>query len=283
MKSLIFFLVMAVGFSAVASECATTADTGTSTLVLVHVEDTLKISHVENFWDSLNYNRDTKKKYLGMASALNILAHTNPNFHFVYLTQDPDLVLGKIEREFVQKNGFPGGEFKTYNSTGGADLPIATLGSIIALGKYQRVIILGHNGGLDTKVFNQVAINFSNGVLVLPYVHIVYSTSSTTEVGNVLFPEQTGFVTSVELMLDWQQKGLVKAADALKFVTATSAQVINENTNATKDEYAVPSFVNCDDFQWKWDLGGELAFLSPFRDYLINRCHMEVPLAGFNL
>jgi len=87
------------------------------TFVIANVEDTLKLSHVRNFWDSLNFVNSTRKRFLGMGEAFQLLAKNNPNFRFIYLTQSPQLVNGKNEREFLNRNDFPKGVHTTYDPT----------------------------------------------------------------------------------------------------------------------------------------------------------------------
>lgn len=252
-----------------------------SGLVVVNVEDTLKISHIQDFWDSLNYNMDYKKRFMGMNAALNILAKNNPGYSFVYLTRGTELMAGKIEREFILNNNFPRGDFKAFNREN--QDPIARMNSLrklITASSAQKVILMSHNGGKDPEIFNKLAAEFKTPQ-VLPYVHVVYSTSSIVEIGTSLFPEQTGYVTSVELLMDWQQKGLVELTEALKFATVMVKRVVAEDPELKKlEEYSIPPFVNCDDFQWRWATDGEFQVLAPLREHLIKRCHMQAPLAG---
>lgn len=250
------------------------------TLVVVNVEDTLKISHVRNFWDSLNYVNSTRKRFMGTSDAFSLLARHNPDFKFVYLTQSPQLVMGKNEREFLNKNDFPKGSHATYDSNQDAALRLKVVSDVIDIHKPQRVILVSHNGSPDTEVFHKLTAQFKE-IVFIPYIHIVYSTLSISEVGNVLFPEQTGYVTTVELLLDWQQRGLIDVAGAVPLMRALKDRILVENVEASGIyEYGIPSFVNCDDFQWRWTVDGVYQFLAPLREHLINRCHMQAPLAS---
>lgn len=250
-------------------------------LVIVNVEDTLKIAHIQNFWDSLNYNTDSKRRFMGMAQALQILARSNPQYRFVYLTRPVELVAGKTEREFVLNNKFPRGEFRTYSKDNTTDTRIDVLRKTLSFYAVHNVILLGHNGSPDPMVFKTVAAEFTN-INFNQYIHVVYSTSATSELGISLAPEQTGFVTAVELLVDWQQRGLADPTETLKFATTMVNRVIMEDPEMHKmEEFAIPSFVNCDDFQWRWSTEGDYKILAPLRDHLINRCHMQAPLAGY--
>lgn len=248
------------------------------TLVIANVEDTLKLSHARNFWDSLNYVNSTRKRYLGMSDALNLLEKNNPEFHFIYLTQSPQLVAGKNEREFLNRNDFPKGSQVTYDSNQDVDARLVVLNDVISKTKPKRVILLSHNGSPDVEVFHRLIPQFPN-IAFHSYLHIIYSASAISEVGNVLTPEQTGYVTSVELLAEWQQKGFIDFKGAKTTMMVLRDRILAENVEAAGiSEFGIPSFVNCDDFQWRWSVTGEYDFLAPMRDHLINRCHnMQTP------
>jgi hypothetical protein len=146
----------------------------------------------------------------------------------------------------------------------------------------KNVILMGHNGGLDPQVFQNVANEFKK-IQFYQYLHLVYSTSAVSELGTVLFPSQTGYVTAAELVLDWQNHQLVGLTETVKFVTTMVDRVLAEDPQASRmEEYAIPSFVNCDDFQWRWSTEGDFKVLAPLREHLMNRCHMQAPLAGYS-
>ncbi len=255
---------------------------GRQGLVVINVEDTLKIAHIQNFWDSLNYNTNTQKRFMGMVSALQILARNNPGFQFVYLTRPPELVAGKVERQFVVENGFPRGEFQSYAIDSTAETREGVLREIIRRSTVKRVILIGHNGGPDPQVFQAIAKEFQN-IQFYQYLHLVYSTSSSSELGMALFPEQTGYVTAAELVVDWQIHQLTDPVESLKFVTTMVDRVIAEDPEAPRaDVYAIPAFVNCADFQWRWTTEGDFKVLVPLREHLMNRCHKQAPPAGYS-
>ncbi|MBS1971991.1 MAG: DUF2183 domain-containing protein [Bdellovibrionales bacterium] len=251
-------------------------------LVVVNVEDTLKIAHIQNFWDSLNYNTNTKKRFMGMAPALQMLARNNPGFQFVYLTRPPELVAGKTERQFVVENRFPRGEFRSYAIDSTAETREGVLRDIMRRTSVKKVILIGHNGSPDPQVFQNVTKEFQS-IQFYQYLHLVYSTSAVSELGTVLFPEQTGYVTAAELVVDWQIHQLLDPTESLKFIATMVDRVIAEDPETPRmEEYAIPSFVNCDDFQWRWSTEGDFKVLAPLREHLMNRCHMQAPLAGYS-
>lgn len=250
------------------------------TLVIIHVEDTLKLSHALNFWDSLNYSRDSKRRFIGMNAALSLLERKNPRMSFVYLTQGAALLAGKTEQEFVKNNSFPKGLFADYSSLSIKEDRLLVLEKLIRSANPTRVILMSHNGGPDLDIFHELVAKFRH-VTFMPYAHMVYS-SSSSEFGSFPYSEQTGYVTAVELLVDWQQKGLLDYSEALKLSQALIPRIVAETAETVGVlEYAVPNFMNCDNFQWRWAVDKDYSFLAPLHEYLINRCHAQAPLAGY--
>jgi len=249
-------------------------------LVVINVEDTLKIAHIQNFWDSLNYNTNTKKRFLGMVEALRLLARSNPSYRFVYLTRPQELVAGKIEREFISNNKFPLGEFRNYSMDPMVKTRAEILRNLLTEYPVKNVVFMGHNGGPDPDVFSLISKEFIN-INFHQYIHTVYSTSGAMALGRELYSEQTGFLTAVELIVDWQQRGLT-GMDSLKLVKSLISKVLSEASDQTHlDEIAIPSFVNCDAFRWRWPVEGDFVVLAPVRKHLLDRCYVQEPLAGF--
>lgn len=245
------------------------------TLVVVNIEDTLKVSHVQHFWDSLNYNNDTKKKFLGMEGALNLLLQQDSATQFYYLAQGPELMAGLAEREFIKRNDFPKGRFLRYRRHSSSGERLGLLRSLMEQTKPTQVIVISHNGGPDPEVFNDLASEFSE-IAFKQYFHIVYSTSSLTELGSGLFPYQIGYVTAAELVADWRMRELTRPAQSLRFSRDLVKKVLGSGQGVGQgSELVTPDFLLCDDFQWIWPTAGDYQYLTALRDYLRNRCYTK--------
>jgi hypothetical protein len=251
------------------------------TLVISQIVDTLKLAHIQNFWDSLNYNTDTKQGFIGMNMALSQLAHKCPANVIVYLTQGSELLAGKAEREFIKNNHFPRGKFTTYSTVLSKEGRADILRNLIKGTDPGQVVLISHNGGVDSEVFHALAAEYKD-LPFMQYFHLVYSTNSPSEVGRFLFSEQTGYVTAVELMVDWQLKGLTDFTETELITRSLIPRIVLEDPDASGiSEYAVPRFVNCDDFQWRWSVENDYSFLAPLRTHLVDRCLTQVPLTGY--
>lgn len=244
----------------------------TDTLIITTVEDTLKISHIRNFWDSLNYTGSTRKGFLGMKEVFGIVENENRDFHFVYLTQSPELVSGKNEQEFLKKSSFPRGVNVVYSSNATVESRVRLIKQIFQNHRPKNVIFLSHNGSQDVVVFHELWREFPE-INILTYIHFIYSPSSVSEVGSVLFPEQNSFVTPVELLLDLQLQGIASSSKAMATMKFLQERILTEDAKVIGGyEVAIPSFVNCEGFQWRWSLDEEYQFLTSLRDLLEKRC-----------
>lgn len=262
-------------FEILYSETSARAQAG-EPLVIVNVEDTLKLVHARNFWDSLNYAADQKRRFLGMEEALNLLAETHPGIRFVYLSQSPELAAGKVEENFLKRNGFPKGEKEIYNSNFDKDTRFKILRGIMEASHPSQVFLLSHNGSLDVEAFHDLVSQYPETPF-FPFIHMIYSTTSSSETGRALYPEQTGYVTAAELLVDWDLKGLVEPERALRTAEDLVPRILKEDPTARGVyEFALPKFVHCDDFQWQWPVGERYEFLAPLRDHLAVRCDRQV-------
>ncbi|MBC7371782.1 MAG: hypothetical protein H7326_09460 [Bdellovibrionaceae bacterium] len=243
-----------------------------ATLIIAEVEDTLKIAHMQSFWDALNYVQDTESRFLGMNEVLQLLAKSPISANFVYSIQPLELLAGRVQAEFLTKNKFPRGQIVPHRSSDDVDIRAQYLRESILQHNPTQVILIGHNGGIDTEVFAQLKRDFPK-IHFYVYIHLVYSTNAEVEVGRSLEDGQTGFVTAVELLLDLNRQSLVGDA-ALKDLSAQLLpRILAETSVSTEKEKAIPVFVNCQNFYWGWDLTGKFSFASPLKDYLTARCH----------
>lgn len=247
-------------------------------LVIAQVEDTLKVSHAQHFWDSLNYVRDTKSRFLGMNEALRLFLNSNPQASVVYITLSQELVAGQMQIEFLRKNNFPPGTFFSYPPTEEVGLRLETLRTIMKSVQPKRVLLLGHNGGLDIEVYDTL-VNEYPSIEFLSYLHMVYSTYTETEIGKLLRRGQVGYVTAVEWLLDLEQKKLISTQSLKDFAQTFIPRIMNEKTGLGKtrlpsqpEEIAIPAFVNCENFRWRWELTEELDFIAPLKSFLLGRC-----------
>jgi hypothetical protein len=243
-----------------------------STLVIADVDDTLKITHSQSFWDSLNYVQDTSSRFMGMEDVFKILAAPPTQASFVYLAQPQELLAGRVQSEFLNLNHFPQGLVVHGRADDGVELRLQTLSNILKSQPTDRVILVGNNGGFDAEVFSRLVQQFPK-IHFLTYVHVVYSTNADTEVGKTVLDGQTGYVTAVEMLLDLDQNQVVSLVSVRPLMNSLITRIlVDTKTPAPGKDRAIPNFVNCENFYWKWDLTTVYSFAAPLKDYLADRC-----------
>ncbi|MBK9322460.1 MAG: hypothetical protein IPM97_05830 [Bdellovibrionaceae bacterium] len=268
MKMATIFMSLVLGFSSV----GLASNSSSNPLVVVTVEDTLKLSHSLNFWDSLNYVHDSESRFLGMNKVLNLLVSYRPATSLIYLTEPSELLAGSVQVEFLKKNSFPRGHFLSYKEATDVSHRLEILRNAMAIFKPAKVVLIGHNGGVDVEVFQSLAQGYPE-VEFYQYLHVLYSPNSQDEAGHFLSPFQRGYVTAVELLIDLQQKRLVEANASTKLAKELTREILFKDSNPESKVVGIPSFAKCEVFIWSWDVLNRFSFLAPLKEHLSKRCY----------
>ena len=248
------------------------AELKSTMLVIAEVEDTLKIAHMQSFWDALNYVQDSESRFLGMTEVLQSLAASPTSATFVYSTQSLELMAGRVNAEFLTKNHFPPGQIVPHRSSDNTDIRVQSLRQVILQNKPEQIILIGHNGGNDTEVFARLTREFPD-IRFTSYIHIVYSANAEVEIGRTPEDGQIGYVTSVELLLDLNRLNFVSDKNLKALASVLVPKVLSEAQGSTDKVKAIPAFVNCENFYWRWDLQDKFDFVQTLKEYLAARCH----------
>ncbi len=271
MKIVTIFISLYLGYN---STCIAVS-TAHKLMVVANVEDTLKVAHSQNFWDSLNYVHDSESRFLGMNGVLKLLLDHNPSTSLIYLLEPQELLAGPVQLEFLKKNDFPRGYSISYRKNSDFESRLDILRNAVQVIKPTRVVLIGHNGGVDIEAYQTLSREFPE-IIFHQYIHILYSPNSESEVGKFLSPSQRGYITAIELLLDLRQNNLVDWENSLDFSMRLQDQVLSEEGPVAVKEIAIPSFARCDSFLWTWEISGELSFFTPLKDYLSNRCYSQL-------
>ncbi len=220
-------------------------------LVISDIDDTLKISHVISTVDSILSAFDDKSYFTGMPEVLQSLAKNNPDIEFHYVSLAPRFFMEQQHLNFLTKNNFPISELHMNPGTlQDPDLKQKVIRKLLEDKKPELVIYLGDNGQFDSLVYKQMTLEFPE-TASHTYIREVYS-----KFGSSKFPTQegqTGFVTSVELALDLNEKGLLPAADYPAIEKLVFDQLKLESSRQLGGLRIFPAWQDCRDFIWRWD------------------------------
>ncbi|RYZ82139.1 MAG: DUF2183 domain-containing protein, partial [Proteobacteria bacterium] len=233
----------------------------TKTLVVAQVEDTLKVTHTPNFWDSLNYIQDSESRFLGMSETLSLLVQDKPWVQIAYMIQPPELVIGKFQAAFLKQQKFPAGRYVYRSENYTLEERLESLRKLVLAEAPERVVLIGNNGGDDVELFQKFAQEFPQ-IEFVTYIHVLYSTNATFEVGRNLYARQTGYVTALELLFDLQQRKLVETVASEKLAQLLLPQVLTETVfTGNVGNVAIPTFAKCENFFWIWDISAIFKFM----------------------
>jgi hypothetical protein len=222
-----------------------------STLIVSDVDDTIKLADVVNLFGAARYALDEHSAFLGMNHLYQKLIQDNRGARIVYLSQAPEWLMKKKHLDFLRNNSFPSGLYRGRGGVGVGQQKIKTLREVLARYQPTRVILIGDNGEEDPQNYRQiVSENASRGIEFQTYIHIVYADRSG------IYPEQTGFVTAVELAADLQLKNFLSAASVRGLMDRDLPLILKEKPGSKKGSLAFPHFMDCRPLLWQWDIPG---------------------------
>ncbi|RME15969.1 MAG: DUF2183 domain-containing protein [Bdellovibrio sp.] len=215
------------------------------TLVISDIDDTLKVSHVRNFFDALRYMNKTHARFKGMREALYLLSHLDSEVEFFYLSNAPEMFMERYHRNFLEEGQFPQGLLVLRNHLSRKDHKLYFLRKWIRKQRPRKVILLGDNGEKDPFVYYQISQEFPE-VSFYVYIHILYPSVHR------LYPNEVGFVTPVEVLWDLKSKGLIQGKALKPFLDHFLWEAIQETDPEPYSPLFFPKWIECQDFKWIW-------------------------------
>ncbi|MCE3010378.1 MAG: App1 family protein [Proteobacteria bacterium] len=185
--------------------------TSRSTILISDIDDTLKISHVLNTAESVGSAGKVGNHFLGMAG---LFRHADiPTY---YVSNAPESLMGASHELFLMYNDFPAGEMHLRKSLSDENHKVETLIEIIDRTKPERVILVGDNGEQDPAIYQLIQSRYPE-IQFQIYIHWVYDSQGKSDRGAPLPAGQRGFVTALDLGLQWVQTGDLSANDLQSF------------------------------------------------------------------
>ncbi len=242
-------------------------------LIVTDIDDTLKIAHIMDTREMVDYGRDTTSYFTGMNKLLRVLQESTHS-KVIYLSNAPTFLMERTHTKFLEDNGFPAGPYLGRKSLSDHSFKLTELRRILSEEKPKRVILIGDNGEADSEIYHQIVNeNVKSNIQFVQFVHLVYSSKDYVEPGKVIAPEQIGFATAADLALELNQLewiGKSESQGILDFIIMTMKQI---DFDARMGQSLFPNFKSCQDYKWRWDSKiGDLPFLSDYKDLITARC-----------
>lgn len=260
--------------------------------VFSDIDDTIKISHVLSNPGAIGRAANVTVPFTGMSELYQLL-HQQNQTEFIYLSNALDEVLGlpafRVSHQtFLDVNHFPEGELILRQSILDQNHKLNQLRKFLNQNNSDLVILVGDNGERDAEVYHQIIQEYPT-VRFITFIHQIYNTNPapfferllTTkikgEVGKKIFPEQVGFVTSMEMALELYRQQAINDSTLSWMIENVMPRIVQETELAPDmiGEAAFPLFLRCQDFKWQWTFADQQLnnAIQPLRQKLENKCN----------
>ncbi|MBC7742134.1 MAG: DUF2183 domain-containing protein [Bdellovibrionaceae bacterium] len=250
-------------------------------LLISDVDDTLKVSHVLYTTDMLARATDFKTPFAGMSQLYQLIINSDPANVVVYISNAQESILGspimrQSHERFLAYNQFPKGELILKQNASIAENKLTKIRQQLIKEKPDQVIFVGDNGESDAEIYHQITLeNKNSNIYFTTFIHQLYSAKSSKlfgEQGKRLAPEQIGFVTPVEVALELQRENILSQQSVAWMIQNIAGLIASEPRFKTDSgrPLTFPTYVNCRDFTWRWDVTTEL---QPLVQKLKQRCN----------
>lgn len=215
------------------------------TIVISDIDDTLKISHVLDRLDALDYALLTDNVFGGMSTLFRLIEHQDTTLKFYYVSNAPTDLMQFAHEEFISINNFPEGPVRLREGFFQSDFKITEIRKIIQDENPDDVILIGDNGERDAEIYAQIGFE-RPGLRFHTYIRKNYSGG----LGKPLKPNQIEYVTSWDLLLHLRQQGFVSHESSLDFLNKFAQTYMQESENQRYGNIIIPIWVDCSEFTW---------------------------------
>lgn len=247
------------------------------TLLVSDIDDTLKLANVNDLTEAARYAFDDESRFTGMNLLYQSLVRDQADLKIAYLTKAPRWLMARTHTEFLRKGQFPAGQYIPRTEYSSEEHKLQWLRILLNENRPRKVILIGDNGEQDAQVYNQIVQEYAHqGIEFYQYIRIVYSSQSTFASGSSLYAEQTGFVTPLELSLEFEKNHFLQAT-SLNFIIQNIGQnILMQKSHASSGDVAFPYYVDCRDFRWHWNQDlGRFDILKNIKERLVERCKLQ--------
>lgn len=245
------------------------------TLIISDVDDTLKVVHVLNIWDAIRWGFQTDHRFYGMNDLYNRIAQENQDAEFIYLSNAPEYLMKDVHEKFLKKGNFPEGIYIPRRVDPASTHKYNHIRQLLDEKKPDQVILIGDNGERDAIVYHQIYQEYApQGIKFYPFIRLLYSSTNKDERGVRPYPEQIGFVSSVDIAINLYKNHILNDLSQLRHLLLANILHIIEEDHDDGDELVFPEFTRCEDYQWiLQEFVPEFILLDQYRRLTDYYCH----------
>ncbi len=220
--------------------------TQAKTILISDIDDTIKVSNVLDKSSAIENSNRTDSVFYGMPQLYQLI-QKNTNAKLYYLSNAPKALMTYYHREFLIKNQFPNGGLMLRDNVFSKTHKIKSIRSIIRSEKPTTLILIGDNGEHDAEVYNQAKQEYPK-LRIHTYIRQAYSAHLGKDRGSVLFPQQMGFVSPMEIALSLQEKTLVNSSQVNALESYFVPLALHQSPDQMAGALAFPGWQDCRDF-----------------------------------
>lgn len=245
------------------------------TLLISDIDDTIKVANVKDISEAAFWAFDNESRFTGMSDLYRLLAQEHADLKIVYLSKAPRWLLGSTHQKFLANGRFPAGQYIPRTEYSSETHKLRNIRKLMDSLRPRKVLLFGDNGEQDVEVYSQIVNEYAHqGIEFHQFIRIVYA-SGKHEEGVPLRDEQIGFVSPIEVSLELEKERLLGETSVRWMIENPGLYIINDRSPVAGD-WAFPSFVNCADFQWKWDESlVRFELLPELKARLVARCKVH--------
>ncbi|WP_413569642.1 phosphatase domain-containing protein [Bdellovibrio sp. HCB117] len=243
-------------------------------LVISDIDDTIKVSNVLNKKRAATSFFDDDSRFAGMTDLYQELKKTyGRNIEFHYVSLAPRILMADKHEEFLEENDFP--LTKLHTNPGIAqdpELKQKVIRELLAKKRPELVIYFGDNGQFDATVYDQMVKEHPH-IPAVQYIREAYSRLADSKYPTM--EGQIGFVTSVELAIDLIQREILPVRSYNRIEKVVYKRLKRDDGSENYGHMVFPSWQDCRDFKWQWDVTGTTDKLEVIKAAIAGRCSQE--------
>lgn len=223
-------------------------------VVISDIDDTIKISHILDKSDGVSKAFKTGNVFFGMNMLYQEIKNQNPEIEFYYISNAVRSIMGLSHQHFLESNQFPAGFLALRDNPITNDHKVQSIRLILKDPKIKFVIFIGDNGERDAKIYSQIVQEFPN-LPQITYIRQAYSVSqeSNDDIGTPIEAGQLGFVTPVEISLEFARLGILTPQQVDRIESAFTPRTISrsrhEDRSSDDGVISFPRWIDCRDFK----------------------------------
>jgi len=244
-----------------------------TTLLISDIDDTIKNAHVLDKSDAISNSIRTENLVLGMNALYQATKRAQTDLKIFYVSNAPKAIMQGSHSDFLTQNKFPAGSLRLRDGLFQKDFKVTEIRKILKKENPSSAILVGDNGEKDILVYEQIQREFPQIHFVI-YIRQAYTILNPEDTGTALRAGQAGFVTSLDLLLQFRQQGFVTAEDTVSFVKTFINVFSSEDQWGDTGTQAIPYWLDCRDFKWTAsdaEFGTTVGYVSA-KNRILHRC-----------